>query len=206
MRVHQFHFLPVVFIPILLLTACQSDIETVESRDEYGRLERFERRKKDFAKQGLYQRFHEQGYLLEEAHFSNDTLDGERKLFFPNGEPEIIEHYTRGVINGKYQKFYESGQQEIEQEFVHGVLQGISTAWYPNGQRKELVTLHDNEENGPFTEWYANGNLKAEGTYLDGDNEDGELKLYDTLGQLERRLECQMGACRTVWVREGKKW
>ncbi len=184
---------------MFFFSACQSDIETVENRDEYGRLERYQRRKKDFAKEGLYERFHEKGYLLEAAHYTNDSLDGERKFFFPSGKVESIQHFRRGIYHGKYQKFYETGQLELDQEYVDGVLQGISTAWYPNGRLKEKVTLRDNEENGPFTEWYANGNLKAEGAYLDGDNEHGVLKLYDTLGQLERTLECQMGACHTTW-------
>ncbi len=192
----------VLFACLFFLPACQSDLETVENRDEHGRLERFQRRKKDFAKEGPYQRFHEKGYLIEEAHFVNDTLEGERKFFYPNGAVESIEHFSRGAYTGKYQKFYENGQMQLEQEYANGVLQGLSTAWYPNGVKKETVTLRENEENGPFTEWYENGKLKAEGTYLDGDFEQDSLKLYDTLGQLERVLMCQMGACKTTWERK----
>ncbi len=193
------------FFPVwllLFLTACESNVETVENRNAFGHLERYQRRKKDFAKEGLYQRFHEKGYLIEEAHYRHDTLDGERKFFYASGQVESVEHFRKGVFHGKYQRYYESGQLQLEQAFVDGVLQGISTAWYPNGKIKEKVTLRDNEENGPFTEWYENGQLKAEGAYLDGENEHGLLKLYDTLGQLERTLECQMGACRTTWVRK----
>ncbi|MCB0532921.1 MAG: toxin-antitoxin system YwqK family antitoxin [Lewinellaceae bacterium] len=187
---------------VLPWLGCQSDVETIEVRNEYGQLERFERRKKDFAKEGLYQRYHEDGYLLEEAHYANDSLQGERKFFFPNGKTERIEHHQHGVFHGKYQQFYETGQIQLEQEFKNGVLEGIGTAWYPNGQMKEKVTFSNNEENGAFEEWYENGKLKATGNYLDGDNEDGTLKLYDTLGQLERILECQRGACRTTWERK----
>jgi antitoxin component YwqK of YwqJK toxin-antitoxin module len=181
---------------------CRSDIETVEAPNEFGQLERFERRKKDFAKEGLYQRFHKDGHLLEEARYANDSLHGERKFFFQNGKTERIEHHRKGVFHGKYQQFYETGQIQLEQEFNTGILEGIGTAWYPNGRIKEKVTFKNNEENGPFEEWYENGNIKATGNYLDGDNEHGTLKLYDTLGQLERVLECQRGACRTTWVRE----
>lgn len=192
----------IVCIFLNTFIACQSDVETIENKNEYGQLERFERRKKDFAKEGLYQRFHEDGHLLEEAHFANDSLHGERKFFFQNGKVERMEHYQHGRMHGQFQQFYESGQLQLEQEFSNNVLRGLSTAWYPNGQKKETVTLQNNEENGPFKEWYENGKLKAEGNYLGGENEDGTLKLYDTLGQLERVLECQRGACRTTWVRE----
>lgn len=202
MTMKRIRFACCAFILSFLFPACQSDIETIEHRDEHGRLERYQRRKKDFAKEGLYQRFHEKGYLLEEAHYRNDTLDGERKFFHPNGKVERIEHFQNGVYAGKFQQFYENGQLQLEQEYVDGALEGLSTAWYPSGVMKEKVTLRENEENGPFTEWYENGKLKAVGSYIDGDNEQDSLKLYDTLGQLERVLMCQMGACRTVWVRE----
>ncbi|MBK8192298.1 MAG: hypothetical protein IPK76_03580 [Lewinellaceae bacterium] len=102
-------------------------------------MERFERRKTDFAKAGLYQRFHQDGHLVEEAHFVNDTLHGERKFFFPNGKVERIEHHQHGVMHGKYEQFYESGQLQLAQEFVNGVLEGISTAWFPNGQKKKRL-------------------------------------------------------------------
>ena len=98
---------------VLPWLGCQSDVETIEVRNEYGQLERFERRKKDFAKEGLYQRYHEDGYLLEEAHYANDSLQGERKFFFPNGKTERIEHHQHGVFHGKYQQFYETGQIQL---------------------------------------------------------------------------------------------
>jgi hypothetical protein len=140
----------VLFACLFFLPACQSDLETVENRDAHGRLERFQRRKKDFAKEGPYQRFHEKGYLIEEAHFVNDTLEGERKFFYPNGAVESIEHFSRGAYTGKYQKFYENGQMQLEQEYANGVLQGLSTAWYPNGVKKETVTLRENEGKRPL--------------------------------------------------------
>ncbi len=192
----------VLFLAFLAPFACkESDIETISMQNVYGQTERYQRRKKDFAKEGLYQRFHQDGHLVEEAEYSNDTLHGARKFYFPNGQVERIDRFKHGVMHGVFQQFYEDGQIYLEQEFVDGVMTGRSTAWYQNGQKKEMVTIRNNEENGPFTEWYENGKLKAEGNYLDGDNEHGTLKLYDTLGQLERILECQRGACNTTWER-----
>lgn len=189
-------------VTVLTLAACQSDVETVEVKNEFNQTERYERRKKDFAKHGLYQRYHEDGHLLEEARFVNDTLDGERRFFYPNGQVERTENFLRGVHHGPVVLHYENGQKQLEQAFNHGVLEGLSTKWYPSGTLMEKVTLRDNEENGPFTEWYENGNLKAEGTYLNGDNEHDTLKLYDTSGQLERIMMCQRGACSTIWKKK----
>ncbi len=187
-----------------LFIACTgSALETVETKDEQGRLERYERRKKDFAKDGLYQKFHPDGKLFQEAHYTNDTLDGECKYFRPNGKLESIERYTHGVLHGKYESYYENGQLQIEQTYVNGALQGLSTAYYPSGSVKEKVMLRDNEENGPFSEYYENGQLKAEGQYTPGEEgplEQGELKEYNEQGVLVRVANCVNGVCLT---REG---
>ncbi len=190
---------------LCLVHCADNPVETVEHRDERGHLERFERRKKDFAKEGLYQRFSESDQLLEEARYINDTLDGARKYFYPNGAVESIEHYQRGIYHGKYQKFYENGSVQVEQEFVNGALEGWSIAYYPNGVVKEKVTLRNNEEDGAFLEYYENGALKAEGRYVPGEDlplEQGELREYDETGQLVRIADCQLGICRTNWKKE----
>lgn len=209
-------FIPMRNTPNLLFLAvgialftqvyCDSNpLETVEHKNDRGQLERFMRRKKDFAKEGLYQRFSETGQLLEEAAYSNDTLQGERKYYYPNGKVESIEHYQNGVFQGKYQKFYEDGSIQVEQEYTDGVLEGLSIAYYPNGVVKEKVTMRQNEENGPFTEYNENGTLKTEGQYIPGDDlplEQGELREYDESGVLVRIADCQSGICHTRWKKE----
>ena len=209
MRIKYFSLLAAVGLFVLVQTFCkESHLETVENRDNDGRLERYQRRKTDFAKEGLYQRFSPEGILLEEAHYLNDSLDGERKYFYPNGTVESIEHYRKGEYHGKYQKFYESGQLKIEQEFVDGAMQGFSLRYYPNGVLEEKVSIRDSEENGPFWEYYENGNLKTEGSYAPSEDasfsdnvslEQGELKEYDETGQLIRIADCNKGVCLTRW-------
>ena len=43
--------------------------------------------------------------------------------------------------------------------------------------------------------------------YLDGDNEHGELKLFDEQGVLTKKMNCDKGICRTSWTlaENGKK-
>lgn len=177
-------------------------VETIETLDAEGRLERYQRRTSDSAKEGLYQKFRPDKTLLEESHYRNDTLEGERKYFYPNGKVESVEQYKRGVIEGKFQKFYENGALRVEQTYVNGALNGESIGFYPNGVVSERVTLRNNEEDGPFTEYYENGKIKAEGTYIPGDDgplENGELKEYDESGTLVRIAECVSGTCTTKW-------
>lgn len=201
-RVFPFHFsAPAFFAFFSLLWACTGTaLETIDAKDEQGRLERYQRRKKDFAKEGLYQKFHPDGKVYHEAHYANDTLHGECKYFRPNGTLESVERYAHGVLDGRYEGYYDNKQLQIEQTYVNGALQGLSTVYYPNGQVKEKVMLHDNEENGPFTEYHENGKIKAEGQYTPGEDgplEQGELKEYDEQGVLIRVANCVNGVCLT---------
>jgi antitoxin component YwqK of YwqJK toxin-antitoxin module len=200
-------------IKILLLTAvlwpisCQyfSATEIAETRDEQGRLERYERRKKDFAKEGLYQKFHPNGKVAIEAHYVNDTLHGMRKYFYENGNAESIENFVHGEYEGAYQHFHENGTLQLEQTYIKGALQGISKTYYENGILADQVTLVNNEEDGPFVEFYENGTKKAEGFYTPGPEgplEQGELKEYNEAGELIRTANCKNGVCTTVWKKE----
>jgi antitoxin component YwqK of YwqJK toxin-antitoxin module len=204
LNVRSFHFY-LFFCGLVALTACTADHETVDAKDDQGRPIHYVRRKKDFAKDGLYQRFLESGSIAEEAEYANDTLNGFRKYYYPNGTLESVEHFRRGNYHGKYQKYYPDGKLQIDQEFVEGALQGLSLSYYPNGTLKEKVTLKDNDENGPFFEYYENGNLKTEGNYLPGEDlplEEGPLKEYDENGQLVRIADCKAGRCTTQWKKE----
>jgi len=190
---------------IVTQIACTGKVEIVENRDGQGRLERYQRRKKDFAKEGQYQTFYPDGKLAEEARYVNDSLDGDHKYFYTNGATESVERYRNGIFEGKYEKFDSNGVLILEQIYIKGAMQGWSIAYYPNGKIKEKVAIRDNEENGPFTEYHENGALKTEGTYApgpEGAQEQGELMEYDEQGQKIRSAVCKDGRCETKWQKE----
>jgi antitoxin component YwqK of YwqJK toxin-antitoxin module len=186
---------------LVFLSFCKnSPLETVENRDARGHLERYQRRKADFVREGLYQRFSPQGVLLEETHYRSDSLEGERKYFYPNGALESVENFKKGAYDGPYRKFYPDGKVQIEQTFVNGAMQGLSLRYYPSGALQEKVTMLDSEENGPFEEYHENGQLRATGTYSPGEEqplEQGELREYDENGHLVRVADCHDGRCLT---------
>ncbi len=190
-----------LFVTIALLAGCAGAThERTDVKSATGETERFERRKRDFAKDGLYQKFYASGILAEQATYRGDTLHGERTFYFPNGKMERSENYTAGVLQGIFKQYREDGSLFLEQQFVDGALEGLSLRYYPNGQLEEKVTLRQNEENGPFTEYYANGKIKTEGHYIYADDtplEQGELREYDSTGILIRTANCEKGVCLT---------
>lgn len=184
--------------------ACGSKLETIENRNDEGKLiEIYTRDKESYAKQGNYIKYDAAGTIIEEAEYINDTLHGRRILYFENGQPQYVENYNMGEFSGLYQAYYESGALELSGKYSKGAMNGEWIRNYPNGQQMETVIFKDNQENGPFVEWHKNGNKKAEGAYLDGDKEHGELLLYDESGQLERKMNCDHGICRTTWKKDG---
>jgi antitoxin component YwqK of YwqJK toxin-antitoxin module len=189
-----------LFLVLLPLWACQSNIETVESTEDDGTRVRYERRRKDQTREGKFERFYPTGTLAESATYKSDTLEGERRTFHQNGAVDEVEHYVRGVLHGSYQRFRSDGSKYIEQTFQNGAFEGWSLRYYPNGQVEERVMLVHGEENGPFQEYYENGKIKAEGTYMYHDEsavEHGELREYDSTGTLVRVADCNLGWCKT---------
>lgn len=186
----------------MLLSAC-SQLETVENKNDQGVLmEKYTRRKDNFAKEGKYQSFHPNGKLFEESWYVNDTLDGERKLYYESGALQSVEHLDRGSYDGVYRKFYENGQISNEGQYVDNEMSGIWKRYFETGELMEEVTFAQNNENGPFVIFHKNGKPSVKGTYENGDNEQGELLKYDENGELLEKMYCQYGACATTWSRE----
>ena len=186
------------YVLALLVASCQSKVEQVEAEDSYGYTEKYERKKADFAKHGLYEKFTADGKKLEEAHYTNDTLNGMRVLYYENGDTQVVETHRMGIFDGPFRAFYDSGELEIEGQYEANVMYGEWKRYYPNGQLMEVVTFAENAENGPFVEYYKNGNKKAEGTYRNGE-ENGLLKKFSLAGEHIRSMNCEDGICRTIW-------
>lgn len=193
-----------IFI-LFLLSSCHQ-LQNVENKNEKGVvIERYNlaKDKDGDKKNGLYERFNEQGQLAEQSTYKMGKLDGIRKLY-ENGVLESEETRVEDQFHGPYKAYHPNGQLRMEATYVHDVMTGDVKVYYPSGKLKEIVRFADNVEDGPFSEFYENGKLKAEGHYkqLDGAVEDGELKLYDTTGILIRKMNCELGKCITTWAKD----
>ncbi len=192
----------ILLFGLLLLFACQGDYEKIEVANEDGYVEKYRRHRETFAREGLYEKYSPDGTLLETATYNNDTLNGIRIIYYPAGDTNIVEQYVNGIFDGPYAIHYEEGGLLQQGQFIDNVMTGKWVNYYPNGQLMEQVVFADNLENGPFTEYHSNGKVKAEGAYRDGDNEQGELRLYNEAGTLTTIMQCDYGRCETTWSLE----
>ncbi len=195
---------------LVFLFSCNRDMEFVKVTDDEGNLlEKFSINKETQQKDGVYYRYFPNKSLEEVANYKNDVLDGQRVLFFKNGDTMTIETYKNDLFEGIYKTFHKNKTIESIGMYVNNQISGIWKFYYDNGQLKEQVTFSNNNENGPFIEYYKNGNLKAKGNYKTNKiNEDtdqkehGIIEMYDEHGDLEKKMECNFGRCKTIWTRE----
>lgn len=141
--------------------------------------------------------------LYEKANYLDGVLSGERRIFFADGNVEIIEKYSEGLLTDTLKVFYTEGSIKVKMPYNRGVLEGDVLKYYPNGAIMEKVSFKDNEENGPFEEYYIDGTIHWRGQYLNGPNEYGPLEEYDEQGTLLKKMMCDSNAvCRTIWTIE----
>ncbi len=195
---------------IFVAFACKSNVETIESHDDDGNLiEKYTRKKDDFGKEGLYTKYTPDGKVVETAEYRDDVKNGLRVMFYDNGDTMIVETYVNDKFEGSYRSYFTNGVMESEGNYENNAMNGIWNFYYDNKQLKEVVQFVNNEEDGPFVEYHKNGNLKAKGTYKtteanldDVNREHGELLLYDENGELEKKMNCVLGNCKTTWTKE----
>lgn len=193
--------LSLLFISILFIISCsEQEKRQIEVKDEEGNLiEVYEIRLKDSAKVGTYKKFYADGNTYEEGIYRDGVLNGTRKLYYPSGKIQTEENYVDGYFEGKWVSFWENGNKKLEGEYMHNAMEGEWEAFYEEGSLKEVVTFMNNLENGPFIEYYPNRKIKAKGFYKDGDQENGELLLYNEIGELIKKMDCTLGICKTTW-------
>lgn len=191
-----------LYLALLSLIACNGNLESVSKTNDYNHQLTYTINKETGKKEGRYVAKTADGVLLEEAVYKADTLDGTRKIYNEAGKLEIVETYKNGLFHGPNQVFYGSGQLKFDGHYTNNILTGETKSYYENGQLKEVVQFDNNLENGPFVEYHPNGKIKAKGTYLDGDNEHGELEIFDESGELIKKMDCKKGVCRTTWEKQ----
>lgn len=195
------NYLFAVISSFLLLSSCsEQEKGIVEIKDDSGKIiEVYEISLQDSAKDGTYKKFYADGQIYEEGVFEKGVLNGMRKLYYPSGKIQTEEKYSNGYFEGEWTSYWENCEKKLTGKYVNNAMEGEWKAFYDDGKLKEVVSFKDNLENGPFIEYFPNQNIKAKGYYKDGDQEDGELLLYNENGEMIKKMECNLGLCKTTW-------
>lgn len=76
---------------------------------------------KEGKKNGVWQKYFEEGVLLVEGSYQNDLLDGSIQFFYATGKTHIKGQYVNGMKNGKWMYFTEEGKLDYEENYEMGV-------------------------------------------------------------------------------------
>ena len=182
-----------------LLTSCGPQQE--KTYHDNGKIHETYTVDKEGQRHGTFKRYSIDGALYEIANYDHGKLQGERQIYYPDGQVEITEQYDADQLNGPYKRFHPNGNLMFEATYSNNVIQQQTKAYFENGALKEEVTFDGNMENGPFTEYYLNGQVHWKGNYKNGDNEVGLLEEYDESGTLIKKMMCDdRSICRTIWT------
>lgn len=182
------------------LFSCQKTVKTTyengQTKEEYTVNDKGE-------KNGFYERYLENGTLIEESNFVNGLQHGKRRYYYENGNLEFESDYVNDLLTGKHLTYYDTGELLVESTYKNSEVVGIFKKYYRNGNLEEEVTFVEDLENGPFKEYYENGSIKWKGNYLNGDNEFGIIEQYNIKGELIKKMKCDsMSLCKTIWEKD----
>lgn len=188
---------------LILTTLLGCHTKVIQEFDKNGTLiSEYEVASDRVTKDGDYVGYHPNGKIFEECNYKNGKLEGERILYYENGEKQALEMYQDDILQGLYREFYSNAQLSFVGTYVNNEMDGLWKKYDEYGNLVEEVNFKNNNENGPFKEYHKNGKLAAEGSYLNGDFEHGELRLYNEDGNLIKTMDCVEGICKTTWSLE----
>ena len=192
----------ILFFVLTTFTAC-SNKKKVEVKNKDGVVVEsyFVDKKHPDVKVGIYNKYYDDGKILEVANYTNGKLNGLRTLYYPSGKIMQTENYADNKYEGKFAAYFEDGSFQQEGEYKDNMMNGVWKNYFtePKNKVKEEITLKDNHVNGPYKEYYNNGNLFASGNKKeimeDIDVFDGEVEIYDSLinNKLIRKLHFENG-------------
>lgn len=170
-------------------------------------------------KHGAYKRYSSSGFLIEEANFNRNTLNGPYKMYgvgFTAQEMQKLQlsaNYLNGELHGEWVKYHVANnkyQIYLQQTYKNGevikeiqydnngnkirdlTLNGVNTYWHDNGKMFRQLNKKDNIIYGPCREWYSNGQLCFT-VEMVNDFMNGKKLTYYPTGELQSEEEFSNG-------------
>lgn len=120
-------------------------------------------------KEGLVKRFHSNGILKSETHYSEGIKNGIKKKY--NTVGNLIEEipYVNNKIQG-VKKLYVDGKLYKISEYLNNKLNGKTTIYYPTEESKIKIKCEylDDKLNGEYVEYHIKGNILTKLKYENG--------------------------------------
>ena len=112
-----------------------------------------------------------------------DTSDGIRTSYFPNGKVEKEETYKNNKLDGVYRTFYEDGTLHQERYYKEGQLDGLFKAYDEFGVPYFDIVYKNGKQDGITNIYFKNGVLQYRDTYVNGKRVNRDT--YSDTGELK---------------------
>lgn len=124
--------------------------------------------------------FSSKGKLISEGMMDDKIFIG-KWIYYQNKNDGVlmIEHYNdKGILEGEKFVYYENGQMAEKSTYVNGEIDGISTWYSTNGNILKVFTYNNGILHGMAKYYDINGVLLAEGVYKN-DKKHGIWNYYE---------------------------
>ena len=100
--------------------------------------------------------------------FIDNNLEGERKIFYSNGNIYVDGKRLNGYNNGLVKTYYLNGNLWKEENYILGGLHGPGKVYYPNGKPESEENYYTDDNHGINRYYDELGKLKQTLTYYYG--------------------------------------
>ncbi len=123
----------------------------------------------DGRRDGLWKRYHANGELRSEIHYTQDAPFGDYRLYSDDGNLYEEGRWEHGVNVGHLRRYWPNGTiQQMLTFDTQGVGQGQQRYFHDNGQLEMLVELHNGDEEGDLVRLDRDGRVVSRTTYSSG--------------------------------------
>lgn len=140
---------------------------------------------KDDQPVGLFRRYTDEGELLAELNYIENTDEAEALFFYPDGSRAAEGRYLLRAREGRW-KFWSATQPHYlisEEEYTNDVRDGTALKYFPDGTLAEKVAWDQGKCTGEWLQYYPDGTIFLRAEYIGGKLE-GPFSYYHPNGQL----------------------
>lgn len=148
---------------------------------------------KNGERDGLTEQFYnDTGKLRVSANYKNGVLDGEFKVYYPNGNLQGEVTYKNGEMNGEYKEYNENKNIRLSGNYKNNLQDGEWKSYLEDGTLETIINYKDGELNGLKEDYYKNGNVWIRQEFKNNDL-DGVYEVYYENGNPQLKAKIKNG-------------
>lgn len=133
----------------------------------------------------MQRKYYDTGELKSEVFVIDGKKEGKCKVYYSNGNINVICNYVNNKLNGEYINYFCNTPGQIYDigYFLDGKRQGECKRYYDNGQLLEIYYCVNNKRHGEYLSYYRDGTMLQNINYNNG-RKDGLVQNYNTIDDI----------------------